>query len=78
MRSKERPGTLRSRGTHYDVFPNECRKGCVSGSCVETLRYVGSEPELNTSGRSLCFWSSGKMKQCGDFHCIHFVSKPNT
>lgn len=40
MGAKERPGTLRSRGTHYEAFPNESRKGRVSECCVETTRNV--------------------------------------
>lgn len=40
MGAKERPGTLRSRGTHYEVFPNESRKGRVSECSVETTRNV--------------------------------------
>lgn len=35
MGAKERPGTLRSIGLHYEVFPNESRKGHVSKCCVE-------------------------------------------
>lgn len=30
MGAKERPGTLRSRGMHYEVFQNESKKGRVS------------------------------------------------
>ncbi|KAK1901761.1 tRNA (guanine-N(7)-)-methyltransferase non-catalytic subunit TRM82 [Dissostichus eleginoides] len=30
MGAKERPGTQRSRGTHYEVFSNASRKGRVS------------------------------------------------
>lgn len=40
MEAKERPGTLRSRGTHYEVLPNESRKGRVSECCVEKTRNV--------------------------------------
>lgn len=40
MEAKERPGTLRGRGTHYEVSPNESRKDCVREYCVETTQNV--------------------------------------
>lgn len=40
MGAKERPGTLRGRGTYCEVFPNESRKGRVSECCVEATQNV--------------------------------------